>query len=175
MFKNSVRLTQHKYGEHTKKESSVLQKKLCTLCNGEYIKLKRHILEQHAGFKKEKVLETCMHCGKTTSNLSEHIRYIHDDNPVPCNICGTVMKNRSKLQKHVQKVHQPESKISCSDCGQEYGNKYKLYAHKYAVHSVQKSNCEFCGKTYKNKKLLKAHINHNHRGKGEKSDLSTIY
>lgn len=101
--------------------------------------------------------QVCNICGKSVVNAQSHYRYVHEENPVPCDICGTVLMNYLKFKKHKAKVHPPKEIVTCETCGAVFENRFKLYHHNYAVHSYQESKCEICGKTYKNVKALNSH------------------
>ena len=154
-FKTIYILASHKKLHEDKKDT-------CITCGKVTNDLKRHNMNVHKTPTKP-VMQMCTICGRDVKNIIEHIKYTHEDNPVSCDICGTAMKNSSKLQKHKTKVHVPDEKITCSECGFIYDNKYKLYAHKYAVHRSQESECDTCGKTFKTLRLLKSHIKWSHK------------
>ena len=141
----------------------------CDICGkvfGNSLKLGNHKRKIHIykeQKQKEVKMKVCNICGKEASNMSSHYKYVHEENPVPCNICGTVLMNTMKLKKHITKVHPPIDIVTCNVCGQNFENKYKLYHHNYAVHSNQESKCDICGRTYKNLKALGAHKNWAHK------------
>ena len=153
---------------------------VCPYCAKEIFNLKKHIRDYHPhpededkeilckecdtiviarDWKQHKSKihgrEICPFCGILATK--EHIEYVHKVQPVPCDICHAVLKNKRALRNHKMKVHPPTEILSCTDCHQVFENKIKLYAHKYAVHNYEESKCEWCGGTYKNRKLLQAH------------------
>ena len=153
---------------------------VCPYCTKEIFNLKKHIRDYHPhpedddkeilckecdtiviarDWKQHKSKfhgrEICPFCGILATK--EHIEYVHKVQPVACDICHAVLKNKRALRNHKMKVHPPMEILSCSDCHQVFENKIKLYAHKYAVHNYEESKCEWCGGTYKNRKLLQAH------------------
>jgi hypothetical protein len=103
---------------------------------------------------------TCEECDKvfvTYGALWYHINATHSKIPVPCEICGKLLKSYIHKKDHVKRMHRV--KPTCPICGKQVGN---LKEHIGSVHtedSDKKLKCEICGKGFVNDPALQAHRN----------------
>ena len=96
----------------------------------------------------------CDICGKkstTATGLSVHKREIHNPVPVPCNICGVIFQNTSKMKCHYNTEHKPKQ---CEHCDYKTGKSNHLKKH-MAKHFDPKFKCSYCEKMLKRR--VKSH------------------
>lgn len=85
-------------------------------------------------------VQKCKICGKelsSTFTFKEHCRIAHTNTETPkvkCDVCGTMLKNKESLRKHMQKHKQASEIHICNICGKESPNKDALLKHKKNMH-----------------------------------------
>ncbi|XP_068144868.1 transcription factor grauzone-like [Drosophila tropicalis] len=110
----------------------------------------------------------CDKCGKTLSSpkyLKQHQELKHSDEPrvqpkpVQCEICGTWLRDKRGLTKHVNSVHEPPSeKHICQICQHHSANSRSLKRHIYYNHMAEKKfKCGLCEKSFKRPGELREH------------------
>ncbi|KAK3100428.1 hypothetical protein FSP39_019814 [Pinctada imbricata] len=186
---------------HVKRTQSTAQDEgfLCPIC-GTVLRHKAsfrsHLASMHKDIPahelgiKDKII-LCQHCGKSYSvhNQRQYRRHMltHTD-PVKCDKCDAVLKNRGAYQRHRIAMHRDVT-YTCKECGKVCKNqpsytqhkknhklnaferKYQcevcdktfMYKHHLANHSVihsadRRFECDDCGMTFKLKHHLKNHL-----------------
>ena len=94
------------------------------------------LVETCLEIKKEEVKIDVKNPDQLRTELSEKMEKIKDEEGMPmwkCKECGKMMKNRNKLELHVEIHLQGYSRI-CSHCGKTQKNRGCLKAHISAVH-----------------------------------------
>ena len=94
--------------------------------------LNKHRLNYHTSFPK-----TCDDCGQFCATKQEfvvHLANAHgqgiQENTVPCEICGKLVKNKYVLKQHVRLVHERKGgEFPCDQCGKIMKSKASLEYH----------------------------------------------
>ena len=94
--------------------------------------LKKHRLNYHTQFPK-----ICDDCGQfcaTKEEFKKHLASAHgngiQENKVPCEICGKMVKNKYILKQHVKLVHEKKGgEYPCDQCGKVMKSKASLEYH----------------------------------------------
>lgn len=88
------------------RKAKVNVKVVCPICSKEYSKsnLSHHIKTIH-----EKIKVECVHCNKkyhSTATLNKHIKAVHDKiKDQQCNHCDFKCSEKSSLKRHIKKIH----------------------------------------------------------------------
>ena len=80
---------------------------------------------------------------------------------IPCNICDNKFHSHSNLTTHVKTVHEG-FKVSCNQCGREFGQKSTLKRHRKIVHEGFRFKCDKCNYTSVGKNIVKKHLEDHH-------------
>ena len=108
--------------------------------------------------KREKRKELCPECGKSVSDLKNHLKSVHYVKQQTCSQCDTVLKSLKALECHIKDVHE---KVPCTECGKMYGS-LALPRHIHSAHTPndqKKYKCEVCGRGFITNQRLKDHDN----------------
>ena len=113
---------------------------------------------------KEHPCDKCPRMFSTSKLLYFHKTRSHGD-PVGCDICQKVLKNKASLSHHMRNVHEP-SKFTCSLCGKGLKTLRNLKFHETMCGSFRRNKghipCHVCHKTYSNEDNLQAHVEKAH-------------
>ncbi|XP_072044402.1 zinc finger Y-chromosomal protein-like isoform X6 [Amphiura filiformis] len=154
MKKFSVHLSEHMEQKEVLKPFKC---SLCTSCFCGFGSLKSHIRDH-----KEPQYLNCPHPGcdrkfKYKNCMSKHEELVHSDvakerKPCVCHICGTVLKHKISLKRHLLR-HKGLKSFKCSECDKCFMDKSNLTAHqkRHSDSDVVKIMCDVCGK------MLRAH------------------
>ena len=129
--------------------SSILQANsydcdMCPLKLGTKVKLGKHMLKTHGN--KHQV--TCSYCMKYFSyaSLSKHKKYcnmskeekneLKEKNKVTCGDCGKVVRDKTKLNRHMRFIHKQEKLFRCNHCKREDYSRENLKMHVKNCHDV---------------------------------------
>ncbi|GAB0094665.1 hypothetical protein DMENIID0001_099870 [Sergentomyia squamirostris] len=160
-FKNKEGLRFHKSNSHTPAE---LHKYKCTVCGKTFMSLKRFKKHKYVHISEEEKSHICPHCSKAfayESNLSSHIRHMHDKTIYHvCEICAKMFKSKHVFVQH-QKTHNEEitPKLPCSICGKAFKYQEQLRRHmKRHNEAGEVFRCHFCNKESPNSLALYKHI-----------------
>ncbi|XP_031628415.1 zinc finger protein 62 homolog [Contarinia nasturtii] len=146
----------------------------CTLCcktfaNAEQLtKHKQEVCDKSGAFE-------CTICRKVyvlRASLKKHIQKHHDPGykksaPVPCEICGKVMRKES-LSKHKRIVHITIGKHACKFCARVFSSEEEFLTHKSLClwkrsnnesFKIGKYECVTCKITFQLKSSLEKHTN----------------
>ena len=132
----------------------------CRLCNAVFLsrrELKKHSKQFHSGHGGEFI---CAVCGKTyvyQTDLKEHMKLSHYEEPTECGECGKILLNPKKLQAHKQRAHSRQT-FSCEKCGKIFTQNSVLQRHKMIHDEVYSVACDRCGKLFRDKHNLKVHL-----------------
>ena len=77
----------------------------CKVCDGYFVS--QYELNKHNSIVHNKKFD-CEHCGQTfsaSSNKSKHIKRIHLQRPVACNICKKIFMSKANLYDHCRGMH----------------------------------------------------------------------
>ena len=94
--------------------------------------LNKHRLNYHTSFPK-----TCDDCGQFCATKEEFISHLANahgqgvqENTVPCEVCGKLVKNKYVLKQHVRLVHERKGgEFPCDQCGKIMKSKASLEYH----------------------------------------------
>ena len=125
--------------------------------------LKIHYLSQH-----KDITFPCNECdfqGSTPSNLKTHEKSKHkksiDKIPYICGTCERLFVSMSKLNEHVQSLHEG-IKYDCNNCKYQASNTRILKRHKKAIHEGLRHPCDQCDYQGYDKSNLRIHILNKH-------------
>lgn len=133
-----------------------LQCDICKLLTSTRSSLILHMKRRHLPRDDGQIL--CNICARSfcsKERFNQHNRYYHDDTTGECPHCG-VVKKLEHLRIHIKRVHR-ENKVTCEICAKEFLNKIKLKGHQLQVHVEKKFECDVCRKKYKTKAKMKEH------------------
>lgn len=113
--------------------------------------LNKHRLNYHTSFPK-----TCDDCGQfcpTKQEFVVHLANVHgqgvQENNVPCEICGKLVKNKYVLKQHVKLVHERKGgEFPCDQCGKIMKSKASLEYHSKVHTGDYAFRCDECGNGY---------------------------
>ena len=71
--------------------------------------LKKHVRQSH-------VKLICPYCSKLCTKA--HIYSAHKEEPMQCDICSQVLRNKDALRGHKRKVHSEKGVFPCQECAQ---------------------------------------------------------
>ena len=193
-LKNRAQLLRHKKFEHDKKfpcdqcDSKFYSQYLlsehvrrvhvdgrnfaCEVCSQTFKNieaLKVHVSRTHTEREKTVFCDQCDARFFNKSQLTNHLRDVHLDQPVTCDICGQQSGNPSKLKRHIRRVHgQPKELESwqCSLCSKVImakNLKQAIKSHMQTHEKEAKYSCDFCDKKFRTLPNYKNHIN-THKG-----------
>ena len=93
----------------------------CSDCSSRFLSeklLKLHTSNMHGN----KARSICPICGKSKTDLPNHILYVHEGKERPklqCKLCENSYTNRESLKKHIRSVHEGKT-FKCSDCTEDF-------------------------------------------------------
>ena len=125
------------------------KKHQCELCDtvlDSYRCLKKQITDIY----KDGNLYKCLDC----------IEIIHKETEIEhkCDSCGKLFgRFLSKLQRHIESVHERRKDHECNICGKCFSLRSILKKHLYNVHDVTKTTCKTCGRSFTTAKYLRMH------------------
>ena len=120
---------------HDSPEHSICN--ICSKTSSSNIKLLVHMARKHG--KKEYIV--CANCGSNVSmtNMHRHQRFCKkseeekqeekEKNQVECPECGKVLRNNTKLRRHIRFIHKQEKLFRCNHCDHEDYRKDNLRVH----------------------------------------------
>ena len=103
--------------------------------------------------------ETCNITFRTTSELSDHKKTIHDGHLFKCSVegCMKTYSKKASLKNH-EKRHDPKNRNKmCEICSELFFHESKVAMHKQ-MHEEWKHGCDRCGKSYSYKSALNRHV-----------------
>ena len=121
----------------------------------------------------------CRLCNKyfsLTSNLSRHVKYVHEKKKptIPCRFCDRLLFSTTYLKKHIEQVHEKTKNFQCKHCEKYFANKQNYERHESTMHdkiSKDAFKCELCHKTFKTKDSLTIHVKVAHERKMVECDI----
>ena len=128
--------------------------------------LYRHKLKHHT---KRSTEFPCSQCEKKflyKYELDHHVKSVHLLEPSPCEICGKVFDNPTKLKAHLQTMHSGKKRLpqsrdksdwTCPICSKVVRACNK--SSHLQVHEEPKFTCDICGKKIKTKYNFDQHMN----------------
>ena len=67
------------------------------------------------------------------------------DLPIKCDICDKAFREKSKLNKHIDAVHEEKKPFTSAQCEAKFAKKSHLDEHVSSVHDRKKPfECEIC-------------------------------
>ncbi|XP_035207454.1 zinc finger protein 54-like [Stegodyphus dumicola] len=123
-----------------------------------FLKQRPELTIMKQGEKTKKNLYQCEICPYETSSqqLFQNHREDHQSSKAqPCNQCGMVFKNLSKLRAHMH-CHEMDKHYVCMYCEKKFTRQSSLKVHmKTHFHS---ESCHVCKKSFNNASALKKHM-----------------
>ena len=100
--------------------------------------------------KRELVCTVCNKTFRFQSNLSRHVRVVHEKlRPHVCKVCNKAFAESHDLRKHVKIVHEGVKLFECKHCGRGFSDVGNLNKHVAAVHEKKKPHvCGICGRAF---------------------------
>uniref|UniRef100_A0A336KUQ3 CSON015391 protein n=1 Tax=Culicoides sonorensis TaxID=179676 RepID=A0A336KUQ3_CULSO len=154
-----------KFVKYIHNHIAVVHKKLkryfCELCNRGCVTLDalRAHMRVHTGEKPYKCsFPECDQTFKQSGHRRQHERNFHGpvSDPVTCDICMKLFKNKYTLKEH-RKIHFSET-IKCKECDAVFALERYLKEHVKSVHNLSDPViCAECGKLFKTKTRLQYH------------------
>ena len=113
--------------------------------------LKRHRLNYHTQFPK--TCDDCGHYCATKEDFKAHLATVHgigtQENTVPCEICGKLLKSKLSLKTHIKYSHtNKDQEYPCDQCGKVFGSKITLGNHLKTHTADMPYRCDECGNGY---------------------------
>ena len=108
--------------------------------------------------KRIKIKELCPECGKSVSDLKNHLNVVHYVEKQTCSQCDKVLNSLIALKSHIKEIHE---KVPCTECGKLYGSS-TMTRHIHSAHTPnnqKKFKCEICDKGFSESHRLKDHMN----------------
>lgn len=118
----------------------------------------KHQLE-HNGIKQPEI--QCEKCGswlKNKHSLQKHMRRHNEEGiTYSCNVCGKIAPNQSALQSHIRYVHSSERTYSCSICEKSFKKPLNLKEHMTTHTGEVLYSCPHCPKTFNSNANMHSH------------------
>ncbi|XP_055838416.1 transcription factor grauzone [Episyrphus balteatus] len=118
----------------------------------------RHQLE-HNGVKQPEI--QCEKCGswlKNKHSLQKHMRRHNEEGKkYTCNICNKVAPNQSALRSHIRYVHSSERSYACSVCDKSFKKPLNLKEHMTTHTGEVLYSCPHCPKTFNSNANMHSH------------------
>jgi hypothetical protein len=112
---------------------------------------------------------SCKKCDANLSvhSMSRHMAIQHSDGKAPeCEECHKRFSSNSRLEAHVQLVHEEnvEKTFICDECAKPFKTKEYLRNHKRTKHKKNQGYCGLCNKGFDSTQQLTLHKNKVHVG-----------
>ena len=117
---------------------------MCPLKLSTKVKLGNHKAKTH-GIRYQVICSYCMKYFSYAS-LSKHKKYcnmseedrneLKEKNKVACRDCGKVVRDQTKLNRHIRFIHKQEKLFRCNHCGREDYRKDNLNIHVKNCHGA---------------------------------------
>ena len=194
MYTTKINLNRHLKTVHWK-DSTSFKCKICSeeLKSTHYLKV--HVRTYHEFKSKDHICEICnksfytktevarhnivshspqVQCDKclkflNQSSLKNHLKDVHSKNdPYPCMQCGSQLKSRLQLKRHVKYVHNPKS-FRCNECDKMFAKKCGLKTHVKDIHLRVTYQCKICPEELASYYLRKLHMKKIHNDEQNQS------
>ena len=149
----------HGPGKWKRKEA----KHICGECGKRFTRLtylRYHEAKIHGTGTVELKYYNCPQCEKvyhTKDHLKSHIKRIHDQERLQCDICSKLLSDRSTLNRHM--LYHGEPQFQCNECPEKFREPRYLRRHQ-KVHTGELADenvCEFCSKRFTSLHSLRNH------------------
>jgi len=144
--------------------------KICGFTGNNKYEYNRHMQDIHP----EKLTHECPECHKmfeSAAQVTSHRYSVHSLDKAGnfiakvkpgCHICGKVLSDKAKLQKHIRTVHEGVKNHKCSYCDKTFSSAGNKKTHE-AVHTKDYAyKCNECEKKFAKKGTLIKHQHHAH-------------
>ena len=81
-----------------------------------------------------------------------------------CNVCTKRYVSHSKLNEHIEYIHEGKKENKCASCAKCFATVIGLNAHKARIHADPKYLCDSCERSFNTTASLRRHINSVHEG-----------
>lgn len=103
----------------------------------------------------------CSICGKHLADaveLRDHIRFVHNNDRLKCQVCNLTFRSRQGLHQH-KAVHSGDNNIAfCQLCSKQFASVQSFKLHKQAKHEGRTYSCKYCQKVFKYRVGMNDHI-----------------
>jgi len=110
----------------------------CSICGEAFqtiVKRNLHKKAKHRTDDWTKYAKVCPHCGQKISSLKNHIENFHTESePLTCEQCGGMFKNKGKLKMHIRKHNWVNEANQNCTCNMEFTTKQTKMDHYKIVH-----------------------------------------
>lgn len=154
---------------HFNEQHALAKKYKCKYCKDHFYKVhQRARHEQEVHVKVDIVCSLCTRHFLSKKSLRKHFHYIHEDvEKLKCPYCDSELLRGYSLTEHIRTLHLDE-KVECDLCGVRYTRKTLLRDHMEIHDSGAKSSrCEICNRLCINSRSHKFHMMAFHTGKVE--------
>ncbi|XP_053967437.1 oocyte zinc finger protein XlCOF6 [Anastrepha ludens] len=158
---NTCRICDQKFANSNELQEHIAQCQLtaltCQFC--EKVCPTKMSLAVHVARRHNNKNVFCPHCAaayRDEQALQEHIDYVHV--PVPCTLCGKVIKCRRYLEVHMRAIHVSECRYFCTHCNKGFYHRSQKELHEENVHPAAVYKCGECKFTTNYAKSLDIHI-----------------
>ena len=118
--------------------------------------------------------DVCGKTVTSRGNLYHHKRRMHNEKQSnnKCNICNKQFKIKSDLTGHVKQVHE-KGNIQCNICNVNFKNKSDLRKHVHSQHKEIGKKCVDCKKLFRSKMDLEAHYLKEHQHSSKTTNVNS--
>ncbi|CAH1792194.1 unnamed protein product [Owenia fusiformis] len=135
----------------------------CDKCSKVYLKpnqLSKHRLEEH--MLRRLICSICKATSKNHYYFGQHLYFVHyyeGKGYHGCKICGTHLRHKSALEKHML-IHKQEKPHMCSKCGRNFtlAGTLKQHEETHMTEADKTLTCHICGKKYGLKRSYQLHV-----------------
>ncbi|KAK9892480.1 hypothetical protein WA026_020470 [Henosepilachna vigintioctopunctata] len=152
-FSQKILLKKHKKNCRPKLQKDLLTRcKSCARIFKDRQSLAKHLVNYHSEYS----CEICSQKSQSKCEIVSHIRSVHPNCMLFCQICGKILRSKQNLADHL-KDH--SNSFVCQFCGDLLPNKIKLKMHILSLHrKILSLSCGICLKLFESQHILRNHV-----------------
>lgn len=141
-FKTTYRLKDHKNMAHGPTKKLMI----CDECGATFVSMANLNHHQNIHHNPARERKACEICGKFVFRLESHrLTHARAEQPVSCDECGNVLKNKHSLMIHKKTLHNKDAQMHpCAVCNKSFRSRYKLSEHTSIHTGIKRFTCHFC-------------------------------